>query len=222
MTPAPTAAALSLTSTANVAAVVQYLSRKRIGTTGTTVAFTATIGGVAHTYVYEQLSTGAAGIERQLSSGRPSERDADQRRHERDVADFGRADRSCRRRRRADQPRAQPTPADHVGAVTVTVCRRAGRLEPERGQPQRRRLLDGRHRHVGALSIASPADYAGAMAFHVTMSWTNADGSSGIHHAHRQRRSLCAGQSDLRPRRRRQPDRLVCQRPHGLRPADQP
>ena len=57
---APYSAALSLTSTANVAAVVQYLSKNDIGTTGSTVAFTATIGGVAHTYVYEQLSTGAA------------------------------------------------------------------------------------------------------------------------------------------------------------------
>ena len=34
---------------------------------------------------------------------------------------------------------------------------------------------------VAALTITSPADYAGAMAFHATMSWTNADGSSGIH-----------------------------------------
>ncbi len=55
---APYSAALSLTSTANVAAVVSYLSRNDIGTTGSTVAFTATISGVAHTYVYEQLSTG--------------------------------------------------------------------------------------------------------------------------------------------------------------------
>ena len=32
---------------------------------------------------------------------------------------------------------------------------------------------------IGALSIATPDDYVGAMAFDVTMSWTNADGSIG-------------------------------------------
>ena len=49
------ASALTLTSTAEVAAVVQYLHNNDIGNGGATVAFTATISGTAHTYVYEQV-----------------------------------------------------------------------------------------------------------------------------------------------------------------------
>ena len=52
---------LSLTSTAEVAAVVQYLKANDLGNANTVVAFTATISGVAHTYVYEQLSATAPG-----------------------------------------------------------------------------------------------------------------------------------------------------------------
>ena len=50
-------AALSLTSMANVAAVVDYLQHNDLGNGGTTVAFTATIGLVNHTFVYEQVGT---------------------------------------------------------------------------------------------------------------------------------------------------------------------
>jgi hypothetical protein len=47
--------ALNLTSTANVAAVVDYLQHNDLGNAGATVAFNATINGVAHTFVYEQV-----------------------------------------------------------------------------------------------------------------------------------------------------------------------
>ncbi|MFZ3039784.1 MAG: hypothetical protein WA115_08325, partial [Polynucleobacter sp.] len=53
--------ALSLTSTAQVAAVVQYLKANDIGNANTVLAFNATIGGTAHTYIYEQLSAAAPG-----------------------------------------------------------------------------------------------------------------------------------------------------------------
>ncbi len=48
--------ALSLTSTSDVAAVMQYLRLRDMGNAGATVAFTATISGVAHTYIYEQVA----------------------------------------------------------------------------------------------------------------------------------------------------------------------
>ena len=48
------AGALSLGSTSNVAAVVQYLQNNDIGNAGSTVAFTATIGGTSHTYLFSQ------------------------------------------------------------------------------------------------------------------------------------------------------------------------
>jgi Ca2+-binding RTX toxin-like protein len=46
---------LSLSSLSEVAAVADYLHQNDLGDAGTTVAFTATIGGVAHTFVYEQV-----------------------------------------------------------------------------------------------------------------------------------------------------------------------
>ena len=178
--PTPYAAALSLTSTANVAAVVQYLAANDIGTTGSTVAFTATIGGVAHTYVYEQLSTGAAGTSANyllvdlanvtLTSGGTSLTSLISAGR---IAPAGVAGEPINL--------ALAAPADHVGAVAVTISGVPAGWSLSEGS----RNADGSWTvhtdNVGALTITSPADYAGAMAFHATMSWTNADGSSGIH-----------------------------------------
>jgi hypothetical protein len=71
-------------------------------------------------------------------------------------------------------------PADHVGPVTVTIT----------GVPSDWTLSEGadngdgswtiQARNVSTLSITSPDNHAGAMALQVTMSWTNADGSSGF------------------------------------------
>ena len=71
-------------------------------------------------------------------------------------------------------------PADHVGSVTVAIA----------GVPSGWTLSEGTNNGDGSwtiqascvsmLSIASPADYTGATALEVTMSWTNADGSSGF------------------------------------------
>ena len=51
------AAPLSLTSLADVAAVVQYLQANDIGNAGSSVAFEADTGGVHHTYLFTQGST---------------------------------------------------------------------------------------------------------------------------------------------------------------------
>ncbi|MDE5452826.1 VWA domain-containing protein [Bradyrhizobium sp. CSA112] len=48
--------ALTLDSIQDVAAVVDYLRQNDLGSGGATVAFTATIDGVNHTYVYEQVA----------------------------------------------------------------------------------------------------------------------------------------------------------------------
>ncbi len=169
---------LSLTSLANVAAAVDYLNGVDIGTTGSTVAFTANIGGVAHTYIYEQLSTGipsatnyllvdlenvtltsgGTSLSSLISAGR--------------IAPAGVAGEPINL--------ALKEPADHVGAVTVTV----------HGLPEGWNLSEGRNNgdgtwtvethDVGGLSITTPANYTGAASYHVEMSWTHADGSSGI------------------------------------------
>jgi Ca2+-binding RTX toxin-like protein len=51
------AAALTLDSVADVAAVVQYLQANDLGAIGATVAFNATISDVAHTFVFSQGDT---------------------------------------------------------------------------------------------------------------------------------------------------------------------
>ncbi|WP_233202708.1 VCBS domain-containing protein [Limnohabitans sp. JirII-31] len=48
-------AAVSLTTIGDVAAVVQYLRANDLGNAGATVAFTATISSVTHTYIYTQV-----------------------------------------------------------------------------------------------------------------------------------------------------------------------
>ncbi|WP_210246362.1 type I secretion C-terminal target domain-containing protein [Mesorhizobium sp. WSM4303] len=50
---------LAVTSTASLAAVVQYLTITDIGNAGATLAFTATIAAVSHTFVYTQTGAGA-------------------------------------------------------------------------------------------------------------------------------------------------------------------
>ena len=51
---------ISIDSVAKVAAVVQYLEANDLGSGGTTLAFTASISSVSHTYIYSQ-TTGSAG-----------------------------------------------------------------------------------------------------------------------------------------------------------------
>ncbi len=170
--------ALNLTSLSNVAAAVSYLSRNDIGTTGTTVAFTATISGVAHTFVYEQLSTGTPSSTAQyllvdlsgvtLTSGGTS------------VTSMISAGRIAPAGASGEAINlAMHEPAGHVGAVTVTVA----------GVPEGWSLSEGIHNadgtwtavthNVNDLSITSPSDFTGAMAFDVKLDWTNADGSIG-------------------------------------------
>ncbi|WP_269933382.1 beta strand repeat-containing protein, partial [Aminobacter sp. HY435] len=49
--------ALTINNWARVAAVVDYLRQNDLGNAGATVAFTATISGVAHTFVYQQVGS---------------------------------------------------------------------------------------------------------------------------------------------------------------------
>ena len=52
--------AVSLTSISDVAAVTQFLQNNDIGSTGSTVAFTATLSDGIHTYLYIQGTTDGA------------------------------------------------------------------------------------------------------------------------------------------------------------------
>ena len=163
---------LTLSSTANVAAAVDYLHRNDLGNAGATVAFVANIGGTAHTYVFEQVGTSPnaandilvdfAGVTlSNLTALIPS--------HILPAGVSG-----------SPMNLGLTDPAGHVGSVTVAIA----------GVPSGWTLSEGTNNGDGSwtilassvsmLSIASPANYTGAMTLQVTMSWTNADGSSGF------------------------------------------
>jgi Ca2+-binding RTX toxin-like protein len=165
--------ALSLTSTANVAAVVQYLQNNSFGSDGT-VAFTATISGTAHSYIYEQLSAGVPGTSSSnsllvdlqgvpltnLTSLIPSH-----------VAPAGTSG--------APINLALTDPSGVGALTTVTIS----------GMPADWRLNEGTNlgngtwavatEDLSALTVLTAAAYAGAMVLGVTETWANADGSIG-------------------------------------------
>ncbi|UPJ94240.1 VCBS domain-containing protein [Bradyrhizobium sp. 172] len=171
------ATALSLTSTANVAAVVDYLNRNDIGTTGTTVAFIATIGGTAHTYIYEQLSTGTPVsssdyllVDLQnvtLTSGGTSLSSLIPTH----VAPAGIAGEAINL--------GLTNPTEFVGSITVSIA----------GVPAGWTLSEGIDNGDGAwtvqtndlssLNVTAPSGYVGATALHLTETWTNVGGSAG-------------------------------------------
>ena len=51
------ASLLAVSSTQKLATALQYLSQNNLGGAGATVAFTATISGTAHTFIYEQVGS---------------------------------------------------------------------------------------------------------------------------------------------------------------------
>src|SRR5262245_44982478 len=71
-------------------------------------------------------------------------------------------------------------PVGHVGPVTVTIAGIPAGWTVNGGADNGHGGWTIPANNVSALSITSPHDYTGAMAFKVTMSWTNADQSSGF------------------------------------------
>ncbi len=168
----PFGSPLTLSSTADVAAAVDYLHRNDLGNAGATVAFVANIGGTAHTYVFEQVGSSpnaANDILVDLAGVTLSDLTALIPSHILPAGVSG-----------SPMNLGLTDPADHVGSVTVAIA----------GVPSGWTLSEGTNNGDGSwtiqassvpmLSITSPANYAGAMALQVTMSWTNADGSSGF------------------------------------------
>jgi VCBS repeat-containing protein len=70
-------------------------------------------------------------------------------------------------------------PAGHVGPVTVTIAGIPAGWTVSGGTDNGYGVWTVQADNVATLSITSPQDYAGAMAFKVTMSWSNADHSVG-------------------------------------------
>ena len=178
------AGAVSLATTGDIAAVAQYLTGQDLGDAGATVAFTATLSGVTHTYVFLQ-GTGAG------TSGNASSDILIQVQSV--AADSLSASGGQLSLLDTVPPLIAPAgiagelinlaltgpSADHVGAVTLTIT----------GVPAGWALSEGSSNgdgswmvqtsDIAALSIISPDDYTGALALDVTVSWTNPDGSTG-------------------------------------------
>ncbi|WP_436211131.1 beta strand repeat-containing protein [Bradyrhizobium sp. LjRoot220] len=167
---------VALTSTADVAAVVQYLKAQPnandLGNAGATVAFTATISGVAHTYIYEQVNNTVSSNDilvdlwnvtvTNLSTLIPSH-----------IFPAGIAGEPINLA--LTNPSVDPT-----GLVTVTVA----------GIPSGWSLNAGTNNGDGSwtvqtndpstLTVTTQAGLTGATVLHVTQTWTNADGTTGI------------------------------------------
>jgi len=172
------AAALSLTDTTRVAAVVDYLQHNDLGNAGATVAFTATINGTPHTYIYEQVGNtpnsandilvDLAGVT--LTSGGTSLSTLITNTHVKPAGVAGEPINLA----------LANSSADANGQITVTVG----------GLLQGWTLNGGTHLSDGSwsihttdvqsLTVTPPADFVGALALSVTETWTNADGSTGI------------------------------------------
>ena len=163
---------LALSSTANVAAAVDYLHRNDLGNAGATVAFVANIGGTAHTYVFEQVGNSpnpANDILVDLSGVSLSNLTALIPSHILPAGVSG-----------SPMNLALTDPADHVGSVTVAIANVPAGWTLSEGTNNGDGSWTIQASSVSMLSIASPANYAGAMVLQVTISWTNADGSSGF------------------------------------------
>ena len=169
--------ALTLTSTSDVAAVVEYLHKNDLGNAGATVAFTANIGGIAHTYIFEQVANALSltndilvdlvGIT--LTSGGTS------------LSSLITA--------------LRITPAGIAGEPINLALddHREGKDDDitvnVKDVPEGWVISEGTnlgkgnwtlHTHdLSALAVTTPADYTGAVILPVTIDWVNADGSTG-------------------------------------------
>ena len=173
------AAALSLNGldASRVAAAVQYLKANDIGNAGATVAFNATINGVAHTYVYQQIATTPNGandilvdlVGVTLTSGGTSLQTLINNTHIKPAGVAGTP---------INLALTDPS-SDPNDVITVAVS----------GMPEGWSLAGGTRgadgtwaiqtHDVTSLSVVSPEGYAGALVLTVVETWTGTDGNSG-------------------------------------------
>ena len=173
------AAEVPLTSIADVAAVAQYLQSNDIGTTGSAVAFTATLSDGIHTYLYIQGTTNGATnsrdvlIDLQHVSANSISAASNQ------ISIISNMAPPAGIAGEAINLALTDPIADLHDPITVTVG----------GVPSGWSLNTGTNNGDGTwtvltddtstLTITTPADFTGAMVLPVTMTWTNADGTTG-------------------------------------------
>ncbi len=171
---------VSLTSLADVAAAVQFLQAYDIGTTGSSLAFGATISGVAHTFVFIQGSSNGATNDNDVLIDLPHVSATS-------LSTSGLSDQlavigALAPAGIAGEPinlALMDPSGGQSGSIAVTVA----------GIPAGWTLTDGTNNgdgswtvqsdNIAALSITSLDSYSGALVLNVTETWTNADGSAG-------------------------------------------
>ena len=75
---------------------------------------------------------------------------------------------------------ALTNPAELAGDVTVTICGVPAGWTVSQGTDNGDGTWTVQTNDVSALTITTPVDYAGAMTLSIAMTWTNADGTSGL------------------------------------------
>ncbi|MGX5844399.1 beta strand repeat-containing protein, partial [Mesorhizobium sp. ArgA1] len=167
------ALSLSATDTSRVAAAVQYLQNNDIGNAGATVAFTATINGTAHTYIYEQVGAtpnSATDILVDLSGITMA-----------NLATLI-ANTHVKPAGIAGEPinLALTDPSgDPANAIVVVVSGVPAGWSISGGTDNGDGTWTVQSNDVQSLTVTTPAGFAGAAVLDVAMSWINADGTIG-------------------------------------------
>ena len=162
--------ALTLSSIGNVAAAVDFIHRNDFATaSGAAMAFVANIGGTFHSYVFEQVGNSAnvtndilvdlAGIN--LSTLTSS-----------NLAPAGVAGEATNL--------GLTNPADHFGAVSVSITGVPGGWTLSEGTSNGDGIWTVQTNDVSALSITTPGGYAGAISLHMSQTWTDSIGGTGL------------------------------------------
>ncbi|MCK1549543.1 VCBS domain-containing protein [Bradyrhizobium sp. 177] len=162
--------ALTLTSTANVAAVVQYLHNNDVATgTGAAVAFVANIGGTAHSYVFEQVGTAQNAANDILVDLVGVTLTNITQAH---LAPAGIAGEAINL--------GLTNPADHVGAVSVSITGVPSGWTLSEGTDNGDGTWTVQTNDVSTLSITASVGYAGAVSLHMSQTWSDGSGGTGL------------------------------------------
>jgi hypothetical protein len=171
------AVSLDGTDTSKVAAAVQYLESNNLGGANSTLAFTATINGVAHTYVYEQVGAtpnsandilvDLSGVT--LTSGGTSLQTLITNNHVKPAGIAGEP---------INLGLTDPS-TDPNDLITVTVTGVPSGWSLNGGTNNGNGTWTVQTSDVGALTITSQADSTGAVVLNVAETWTGAEGNSG-------------------------------------------
>ena len=163
-------APLTVTSTGSLAAVVQYLIGSDIGNAGSAVAFT-TSGAIGnHTFVYQQTATtiGNTGGYTLVELANVTLTNVSGAH----VAPAGVAGEAINL--------GLTNPADHVGSINVSISGVPAGWTVNQGIDNGDGTWSVQTNDVTALTVTAPGTYAGALALHMSQTWIDFAGGTGL------------------------------------------